>query len=227
MHTLTQNRQSSYTQFVWIKFSLFSFLHFSAFIRRNVEMATTISETLSSVLSTSPPATTSMERGNGTTSGFENPFEYMPLDSNFAWLLCALMCVFVWMIYGSCFHSRLVGFIIGSILNQYLKRNGFGELSIGRLKNHVTIFWIWRMSVLRRFVENRCCFWSSSFSKCQVHHRRLCSYHFRWVYLVPLLDAVQNQAALRWGPKFGFSGLSGLSWVYIIWLYFRLQTRFT
>ena len=60
-----------------------------------------------------------------------NPFESMPLDSNFAWLLCALSCVFLWMIYGSCFHSRVIGYVVGSLLNQYFKRNGLGELRIG------------------------------------------------------------------------------------------------
>ena len=59
----------------------------------------------------------------------------MPLDSNFAWLLCALSCVFLWMIYGSCFHSRVIGYVIGSLLNQYMKRNGWGELRIGEKTN--------------------------------------------------------------------------------------------
>ncbi|OQV26228.1 hypothetical protein BV898_00346 [Hypsibius exemplaris] len=69
-----------------------------------------------------------------TMADLYRPFDDMPLDSNFAWLLFALSGVFIWMIYGSCFHSRVIGFVVGSVLNQYLKRKGLGELRIGSLK---------------------------------------------------------------------------------------------
>lgn len=102
-------------------------------------ITSTLSSTLSTMLNSELPSTTeSVINGNQSSSSispntFENPFSDIPLDSNFAWLLCSLTCVFLWMIYGSCFHSRVIGYVIGSLLNQYLKRSGLGELRIGKI----------------------------------------------------------------------------------------------
>ena len=94
-----------------------------------------LSTASSAIYTTSTIMSTTTVALNTTEEAFVNPFEDMPIDSSFAWLLCALTGVFLWMIYGSCFHSRVIGYIIGFLLNQYFKQTGLGEFSIGNMFN--------------------------------------------------------------------------------------------
>ena len=96
----------------------------------NTSFAVITSNSIATTTSAAISSTT-MESDVNSTSFYDNPFRDMPLDSNFAWLLCALTCVCIWMVYGSCLHSRVFGALVGAFLNQYFKRNKLGELKIG------------------------------------------------------------------------------------------------
>ncbi|KAH9373925.1 hypothetical protein HPB48_001101 [Haemaphysalis longicornis] len=48
------------------------------------------------------------------------PLEKLPLDSNFAWLLCALLAATVWVIYITYYNARVLGFLLTKILNRFV-----------------------------------------------------------------------------------------------------------
>ncbi|XP_070391011.1 bridge-like lipid transfer protein family member 1 isoform X1 [Dermacentor albipictus] len=56
------------------------------------------------------------------------PLEKLPLDSNFAWLLCALLAATAWVIYITFYNARVLGFLLTKILNRFV---GKAYLKIG------------------------------------------------------------------------------------------------
>uniref|UniRef100_A0A131YCK3 Diaphanous n=1 Tax=Rhipicephalus appendiculatus TaxID=34631 RepID=A0A131YCK3_RHIAP len=56
------------------------------------------------------------------------PLEKLPLDSNFAWLLCALLTATAWVIYITFYNARVLGFLLTKILNRFV---GKAYLKIG------------------------------------------------------------------------------------------------
>nr|XP_042899305.1 transmembrane protein KIAA1109 isoform X2 [Parasteatoda tepidariorum] len=58
------------------------------------------------------------------------PLKNIPLDSNLAWLLCALVMAMSWVIYITYYNSRVIGFIVTKILNHFMK---YGYVKVGSL----------------------------------------------------------------------------------------------
>nr|XP_037285868.1 transmembrane protein KIAA1109 homolog [Rhipicephalus microplus] len=56
------------------------------------------------------------------------PLEKLPLDSNFAWLLCALLTATAWVIYITFYNARVLGLLLTKILNRFV---GKAYLRIG------------------------------------------------------------------------------------------------
>lgn len=56
------------------------------------------------------------------------PLEKLPLDSNFAWLLCALLTAAAWVIYITFYNARVLGFLLTKILNRFVAK---AHLKIG------------------------------------------------------------------------------------------------
>ncbi|XP_077518913.1 transmembrane protein KIAA1109 homolog tweek [Amblyomma americanum] len=56
------------------------------------------------------------------------PLEKLPLDSNFAWLLCALLAATAWVIYITYYNARVLGFLLTKVLNRFV---GKAYLKIG------------------------------------------------------------------------------------------------
>ncbi|XP_064482137.1 bridge-like lipid transfer protein family member 1 [Ornithodoros turicata] len=86
------------------------------------------------VLETSTPM-----RSPGPSWNTTAPLEHLPLDSNFAWLLCALLGAIVWVIYISFYNSRVVGFILTKILNRFISDAylNIGSISLSVLSGKV------------------------------------------------------------------------------------------
>lgn len=67
------------------------------------------------------------------------PLEKLPLDSNFVWLLCALLGAITWVIYVTFYNSRVVGFFLTKILNRFVSDAylNIGSLSLSVLSGKV------------------------------------------------------------------------------------------
>lgn len=50
------------------------------------------------------------------------PLEKLPLDSNFAWLLCALLAATAWVIYVTFYNARVLGFLLTKVLNRLVPK---------------------------------------------------------------------------------------------------------
>lgn len=69
------------------------------------------------------------------------PLEKLPLDSNFAWLLCALLAATAWVIYVTFYNARVLGFLLTKVLNRlvpkaYIRIGGYLSESF-----HQTFYW--------------------------------------------------------------------------------------
>ncbi|XP_035231560.1 transmembrane protein KIAA1109-like [Stegodyphus dumicola] len=67
------------------------------------------------------------------------PLKNIPIDSNLAWLLCALSLAMSWVIYITYYNSRVIGYILTKVLNRFSKHGYIkvGSLSISILSGKV------------------------------------------------------------------------------------------
>ncbi|GIY39873.1 transmembrane protein KIAA1109 [Caerostris extrusa] len=63
----------------------------------------------------------------------------IPIDSNLAWLLCALCMAMSWVIYITYYNSRVIGYILTRFLNHFIKQGyvKIGSLSISVLSGKI------------------------------------------------------------------------------------------
>ncbi|GBL75453.1 Uncharacterized protein KIAA1109 [Araneus ventricosus] len=63
----------------------------------------------------------------------------IPIDSNLAWLLCALCMAMSWVIYITYYNSRVIGYILTRVLNHFIKQGyvKVGSLSISVLSGKI------------------------------------------------------------------------------------------
>lgn len=67
------------------------------------------------------------------------PLKNIRMDSNLAWLLCALSLAMTWVIYITYYNSRIIGFILTKLLNRFFK-GGYikvGSLSVSVLSGKI------------------------------------------------------------------------------------------
>ncbi|GFU08726.1 uncharacterized protein KIAA1109 [Trichonephila clavipes] len=70
-----------------------------------------------------------------TTATLKN----IPIDSNLAWLLCALCMAMSWVIYITYYNSRVIGYILTRVLNHFIKQGyvKVGSLSVSVLSGKI------------------------------------------------------------------------------------------
>ncbi|CAM1304937.1 KIAA1109 (predicted) [Pycnogonum litorale] len=67
--------------------------------------------------------------------------ENLPLDSNFAWLLCALLFAMTWVIYITYYNSRVIGYLLTKVVNRFVMPTStyvkIGSISLSVLSGKV------------------------------------------------------------------------------------------
>ncbi|KAG1657990.1 hypothetical protein GQR58_023181 [Nymphon striatum] len=68
---------------------------------------------------------------------FNYDLENLPLDSNFAWLLCALFFAMTWVIYITYYNSRVIGFLCTKVINKFMPVINLCSISVSVLSGKI------------------------------------------------------------------------------------------